>query len=100
MIAGMKKTTSGMKRKPFLTPVWLAGLAAVVALGIAAWLWGTADSTTVIVIRHAEKVLNDTEDPPLSAAGEARAALLARMFGSGAPSGRVSAIYVSPLHNT
>ncbi|MFI4889824.1 MAG: phosphoglycerate mutase family protein [Steroidobacterales bacterium] len=96
----MKKTTSGMKRKPFLTPVWLAGLAAVAVLSIVGWLWGTADSTTVIVIRHAEKVDTGEQDPPLSAAGEARAALLARLFGTGAPSGRISAIYVSPLERS
>jgi broad specificity phosphatase PhoE len=63
----------------------------------AAWVWGTAGSTTVIVIRHGEKDLSvSVTDPPLSPAGEARAALLARMFGDANGPGRVDAIYVSP----
>jgi broad specificity phosphatase PhoE len=81
-----------------LTPIWLSVLAAFVAvclLGSAAWFWGTADSTTIIVVRHAEKA-QDGDDPPLSAAGEVRAALLSRMFGDAHPPGRLDAIYVSP----
>jgi broad specificity phosphatase PhoE len=97
MNASMKKATSGMKHKAFLTPVWLAGLAALLLLCAAAWLWSDANTTTVIVIRHAEKMNSDTQDPPLSAAGEARAALLVRIFGSGAPAERIGAIYVSPF---
>jgi broad specificity phosphatase PhoE len=83
-----------------LTPIWLTVLAAFLAVSVmiaAAWFLGTADSTTVIVIRHAEKDLAaGAEDPPLTAAGTARAALLARMFGDGALPGRIDAIYVSP----
>jgi broad specificity phosphatase PhoE len=97
MNVSMKKTTSAMKHKAFLTPVWLAGLAALFLLCVAAWLWSAANTTTVIVIRHAEKTNTDPQNPPLSAAGEARAALLAHMFGSGPPADRIGAIYVSPL---
>ena len=97
MNSGFKKTTGALKRKPFLTPVWLAAIAAAVVLSFVTWLWGTADSTTVIVIRHAERELNGGQDPPLTAAGEARAAQLARMFGNRAGPGQVSAIYISPL---
>jgi 2,3-bisphosphoglycerate-dependent phosphoglycerate mutase len=97
MNASMKKTTSGMKHKAFLTPVWLAGLAALVLVCVAAWLWSAANTTTVIVIRHAEKASSGSQDPPLSEAGEARAALLSRLFGHGEAADRVGAIYVSPL---
>jgi broad specificity phosphatase PhoE len=97
MNASMKKTTSEMKHKAFLTPVWLAGLAAFVLLCVAAWLWSAANTTTVIVIRHAEKASTDSLDPPLSAAGEDRAALLARIFAHAEASDRIGAIYVSPL---
>jgi probable phosphoglycerate mutase len=96
----MKKEPVGFHRRPFLTPIWLTAIAAVVALGcgvFAAWVWGTAGSTTVIVIRHAEKDLGASPiDPPLSQAGEARAALLARMFGDAKSPGHIDAIYVSP----
>jgi 2,3-bisphosphoglycerate-dependent phosphoglycerate mutase len=89
-----------LQRRPFLTPIWLmalAGLLAVVILAVAAWWWGTADCTTVIVIRHAEQAIGSVADPPLTEAGEARAALLARMFGDAKSPGRLDAIYVSPV---
>jgi broad specificity phosphatase PhoE len=96
----MKKDPVSFQRRPFLTPIWLTALAAVMVLGFAvfaAWVWGTAGSTTVIVIRHGEKDLSvSVTDPPLSPAGEARAALLARMFGDANGIGRVDAIYVTP----
>ncbi len=96
----MKRDHVSFQRRPFLTPIWLTAIAAVVALGLAvfaAWVWGTAGSTTVIVMRHAETESSvGIVDPPLSTAGEARAALLARMFGDAKVLGRVDAIYVSP----
>jgi broad specificity phosphatase PhoE len=88
-----------LQRRPFLTPIWLSALGVLIAalvLGMALWWWGTADCTTVIIIRHAEKALGSVTDPPLNEAGEARAALLARMFGDPKSPGRIDAIYVSP----
>jgi broad specificity phosphatase PhoE len=88
------------QRRPFMTPVWLTALAAISALALAifaAWVWETAGSTAVIVIRHAEKDLSvSATDPPLSAPGETRAQLLARMFGDAKALGHLEAIYVSP----
>jgi broad specificity phosphatase PhoE len=99
----MKRDHVGFQRRPFLTPIWLTALAAVGAFGLAVfavftvWMWGTAASTTVIVVRHAETESSvGIVDPPLSAAGEERAALLARMFGDANALGHVDAIYVSP----
>jgi broad specificity phosphatase PhoE len=96
----MKKDHVSLQRRPFLTPIWLLAIAAAVVLGFAifaAWVWGTAGSTTVVVIRHAEKdVTVNAADPPLTQAGEARAALLARMFGDAKILGHLDAIYVSP----
>jgi phosphohistidine phosphatase SixA len=87
-----------LKRKPFLTPIWLLGLAAlsmIAFLGLDAWVWFTADTTTVIIVRHAEKAPGGGDDPSLTAAGEARAALLARMFGDGRMQGHIDAIYAT-----
>jgi broad specificity phosphatase PhoE len=96
----VKRDHVGFQRRPFLTPIWLTAIAAAAALAFvvfAAWVWGTAGSTTVIVIRHAEKDLSvSATDPPLSPAGQARAAQLARMFGDAKLLGHVDAIYVSP----
>ena len=96
----MKKDHVSFQRRPFLTPIWLTATTAAVVLGlaiVAVWVWATAGSTTLIVIRHAEKDLSvSATDPPLSQAGQARAALLARMFGDAKVLGHVDAIYVSP----
>ncbi len=96
----MTKDNVTFQRRPFLTPIWLTALAVVLGLSFAifaAWVWGTASSTTVIVIRHAEKDLSvSATDPPLTAAGQARAQQLAQMFGDAQNLGHVDAIYVSP----
>jgi broad specificity phosphatase PhoE len=99
----MEKAPVRFQRRPFLTPIWLS---AIVAFGafvvlcvavVTVWMWARAPSTTVIVVRHAEKDLSvSATDPPLSPAGEARAAQLARMFGDASAIGHVDAIYVSP----
>lgn len=92
------------QRRPFLMPLWLTAVAAAmvcsfaVFLVFAAWTWATADATTVIVIRHAEKDrgAGAGADPPLTPAGQARAELLAQMFGDANDAGHIDAIYVSP----
>jgi phosphohistidine phosphatase SixA len=97
----MKSERASLQHRPFLIPIWLTAIAAIAATVVfglalvAAWTWFTANSTTVIVIRHAEKETVAAADPALSAAGEARAALLARMFGDTKGAGRLDAIYVS-----
>jgi len=97
----MKSGDASLQHRPFLIPIWLTAIAALTATVVfglavfAAWTWITANSTTVIVIRHAEKETVSAADPALSAAGEARAALLARMFGDTRGAGRLDAIYVS-----
>ena len=94
----MKSAHANLQRGPFLIPIWLAaiGAMAIFSVGIIALLvWFTANSTIVIVIRHAEKDSISAVDPPLSAAGEARAALLERMFGQPQGGGHLDAIYIS-----
>ena len=81
----MKKDYVGLKRRPFLMPIWLAAIGAaaiLVIVGLFAWAWSTADSTTVIVIRNAET--------------DARAERLAQMLGDDRAPGAIDAIYVQP----
>ena len=88
-----------LKRRPFLTPIWLLAFGWLVLVGLSGWAaltWATANSTTVIVVRHAEKERDSGPDPPLTPAGQARAERLSRLFGAGRAPGRVDAIYVSP----
>jgi phosphohistidine phosphatase SixA len=94
----MTRNNAQLQHRPFLMPIWLSVLGALVVmtfLGFEIWVWATADSTTIIVVRHAEKELGGG-DPPLNSAGLARADLLARMFGDVHMPGRIDAIYVSP----
>ncbi len=88
-----------LQRRPFLAPIGLMALAAIagfLVLIVAAWFLVTSTSTTVIVVRHAPQILgSNSDDAPLSAEGEARAAALARVLGDGHLASRVGAIYVS-----
>ncbi len=77
----MRKEYASMRRRPFLAPVWLAALAGIVLLALAVWLLSAASTTTVFVMRHAEKAALPGDDPPLSPIGEARALALAYHFG-------------------
>jgi broad specificity phosphatase PhoE len=88
-----------LQRRPFLAPIGLVALtwiAAVLVLIAAVWLLAGARSTTIVVVRHAEKVMDGSPDPALTDEGQARAALLARMFGDRRLKDHIDVIYVSP----
>jgi broad specificity phosphatase PhoE len=95
----MNSSRVKLQHRPFLTPIWLTAGAAAAAFLFALfviWVWGTADSTTVIVTRDAEQDIGGGQaEPRLSAAGMQRAQLLARMLGAIDGPGRLDAIYVS-----
>ena len=83
----MNSSRVKLQHRPFLTPIWVTAGAAAAAFLCAlllVWVWGTAGSSTFIVI---------PEDP---AAGAEQASRLLRVFGSDGP-GRLEAIYVSSL---
>jgi broad specificity phosphatase PhoE len=98
----MRKEYASLRRRPLLAPVWLAALGGVLVIALGFWLVSAATTTTVFVMRHAEKqALNpDDKDPPLAPAGEARALELAQHFGR-APKGlALDAILVTELRRT
>ncbi len=88
------------RRRPFLAPFWLLGMAGIVVLLCAVLYWNSATTTTLIVIRHAEKQVNAISDAPLSPPGEQRASRLAQMLGDAEQFGRVRAIYVTDTRRT
>lgn len=88
------------RRRPFLAPLWLLALAGIVFVVAAFTYWNSATTTTIVVIRHAEKQVGSISDSPLSPLGEVRAARLAQMFGDASPFGRVQKIYVTDTRRT
>ena len=96
----MRKEYASLRRRPFLAPVWLAALAGAVLIALAIWLLGAASTTTVFVMRHAEKAETPAEDPPLSPAGEARALELAQHFGRAPKTLGFDSIIVTELRRT
>ena len=96
----MKKEHAALRRRPLLTPIWLTALVAIVLLAMLAVFVASMTTTTVILVRHAEKELSSIEDPPLTPAGEQRAQLLARMFGEREGAGRIAGIISSDTRRT
>ena len=94
------KEYAGLRRRPFLTPVWLTALAGLLVIALGIWLLSIASTTTIIVMRHAEKAAAPPEDPPLSPAGEERARSLAHFFGQAPAEFRIDGIIVSEFRRT
>lgn len=88
------------RRRPFLAPIALVALVTLAALGAAFAFWTSATTTTVVLIRHAEKQLGAISDAPLAPAGEVRASRLGQMFGDGSRFGRVGNLYVTDTRRT
>lgn len=100
MIASMYKEYASLRRRPFLTPVWMFAIGAVLALGAAAWVLREASTTIVVVMRHAEKVVETGADPSLSAEGLDRARRLASAFGTVPKEYAIDAVFVTQWQRT
>ncbi|MBV6423669.1 MAG: hypothetical protein NAOJABEB_01472 [Steroidobacteraceae bacterium] len=83
------------RRGTFLAPLWITLLAVTVLAVASVTFWTRVTSTTVIVVRHAEKQLGTIEDPPLTPEGDDRAQRLAGLFGERSGVGAVRAIYAT-----
>jgi 2,3-bisphosphoglycerate-dependent phosphoglycerate mutase len=91
----MKKEHAELRRRPLLTPIWLSALIGIVVVALLVGFVSSMTTTTVVLVRHAEKELGTIEDPPLTSQGEQRAQLLARMFGEREGLGRIAAVFAS-----
>jgi phosphohistidine phosphatase SixA len=91
------------RRRTFLAPLWLVWLlvmGVIFTAGAAFLNWRSATSTTIVLVRHAEKELGAISDAPLSPDGEQRADRLANMFGDAQQFGRLQRIYVTNTRRT
>jgi broad specificity phosphatase PhoE len=96
----MHKEYANLRRRPLFAPVWLAALAAALVVALAIWIFASASTTTILVMRHAEKAALPAEDPPLSLAGEGRAQELAHVLGEAPAEFRIQGIFVSEFRRT
>jgi broad specificity phosphatase PhoE len=87
-------------RRPFLAPLWVTAALGLLVIAVAAAGYRSLTTTTVVLVRHAEKELSSIDDPPLAPEGELRAERLAQMFGKITGVGRLEAIYVSDTRRT
>jgi broad specificity phosphatase PhoE len=83
------------RRRTFLAPLWLLAWGGIAILAAAIFYWNSATTTTIVLVRHAEKQVGAIDDAPLTPQGEQRATRLAQMFGDSEALGRVQKIYVT-----
>ena len=83
-------------RRPFLVPLYVGVLVAVVLFALGWVFYSNATTTVVFLVHPVEKTPGSIDDPPLSPEGEARAERLAHMFGAetGAAA-RIDGVYES-----
>ncbi len=71
------------------------GLLGILVVAAIVTGYRTMETTTVVLVRHAEKELSTIDDPPLAPDGELRAERLSLLLGKVSGIGRLEAIYVS-----
>lgn len=80
------------RRKRIRRRIQIITIYTAIAVGLA-WFFESQATTTMIFVRHAEKALIPVDDPGLSAAGQARAAELARQLVDADVVAGIDAIY-------
>jgi phosphohistidine phosphatase SixA len=88
------------RRRTFLAPIWLLAIGAVFLLALAIGYWNSATTTTIVLVRHAEKQVGAITDAPLSPEGETRASRLTQLLGGSEEFGRIGKIYVTNTRRT
>lgn len=96
----MKKEHRELRRRPLLTPIWLSAFVGLAMLAVLFWLVSTMTTTTVVVVRHAEKEFGTIDDSPLSTSGEQRVQTLARAFGERSGVGKLAAVFADETRRT
>ena len=94
-MGNLKKEHRGLRRRPLYTPIVIVIASLLGVVLVAGWLVISWGNTTIVLVRHAEK-LSERQDPGLSEEGWARAERLAEMLGQAG----VDAIYVSQAKRT
>jgi phosphohistidine phosphatase SixA len=82
-------------RRPFLAPLWLSLLAALVIAAVGFAVYRSAGTTVVLLVRPADTEPGTIADPPLAPEEEERAQRLARLLGDPLPGAAIDALYVS-----
>jgi broad specificity phosphatase PhoE len=83
------------RRKRRIRRLQIAVIYTAIAICLA-WFFESQSTTTLIIVRHAEKALTPADDPGLTPEGQARAAELARQLVDADVVAGVNAIYSTP----
>ena len=92
----LRKGNRTLRKRPIFAPLLIPALSVIVGLLVIAWVWNAAETTTVILVRHAEKMPEPVDDPDLSAMGAYRAKALAGWLRDAG----IEHIYVSQFKRT
>ena len=88
-----------IKRRRRRRRMQILGIYTLIAIGLA-WFFESQATTTIIFVRHAEKLADGTSDPGLSVAGDRRVAELTRQLVDADVVAGVDAIYVTQYRRT
>lgn len=92
----MRKSHPNLRRRTFFTPLLMPVVAGLAVLASAAWVYTNLSTTTVVLVRHAEKKLDAGADPDLAPQGFERARRLATLFADAG----IDALYASQFRRT